>query len=39
VTVRGQRLYTVASLPRMERAVPLELRFQAGVSGYAFTFG
>ena len=39
VTVRGQRLYTLVSLPRMERGVPLELRFDAGVSGYAFTFG
>jgi thiol-disulfide isomerase/thioredoxin len=39
VTVRGQRLYTLVSLPRMQRGVPLELRFDAGVSGYAFTFG
>jgi cytochrome c biogenesis protein CcdA/thiol-disulfide isomerase/thioredoxin len=39
ITVRGQRLYTLVSLPRMKRRVPLELRFDAGVSGYAFTFG
>jgi cytochrome c biogenesis protein CcdA/thiol-disulfide isomerase/thioredoxin len=38
VTVRGQRLYTLASLPRDERH-RLSLRFAPGVSGYAFTFG
>ena len=37
-TVTGQRLYTLASLPRDERH-RLSLRFAAGVSGYAFTFG
>ena len=39
VTVRGQTLYTLLSLPRMRRGVRLELRFDPGVSGYAFTFG
>jgi cytochrome c biogenesis protein CcdA/thiol-disulfide isomerase/thioredoxin len=38
VTVRGQRLYTLVSLPRDQRH-RLGLRFAAGVSGYAFTFG
>jgi thiol-disulfide isomerase/thioredoxin len=38
VTVRGQRLYTLASLPRDERH-RLSLRFAPGVSGFAFTFG
>jgi cytochrome c biogenesis protein CcdA/thiol-disulfide isomerase/thioredoxin len=38
VTVRGQRLYTLVSLPRNERH-RLGLRFAPGVSGYAFTFG
>jgi thiol-disulfide isomerase/thioredoxin len=38
VTVRGQRLYTLVSLPRDERH-RLTLRFAPGVSGYAFTFG
>ncbi len=38
VTVRGQRLYTLASLPRNERH-RLSLRFAPGVTGYAFTFG
>jgi cytochrome c biogenesis protein CcdA/thiol-disulfide isomerase/thioredoxin len=38
VTVRGQRLYTLVSLPRDERH-RLSLRFAAGVSGFAFTFG
>jgi cytochrome c biogenesis protein CcdA/thiol-disulfide isomerase/thioredoxin len=38
VTVRGQRLYTLVSLPRDERH-RLSLRFAPGVSGYAFTFG
>jgi hypothetical protein len=39
IAVRGQKLYTLVSLPRMKRRVPLELRFDKGVSGYAFTFG
>jgi len=39
VTVRGQRLYTIVSLPKLKRRVPLELRFDPGVSAYAFTFG
>jgi cytochrome c biogenesis protein CcdA/thiol-disulfide isomerase/thioredoxin len=38
VTVRGQRLYTLASLPRDEQH-RLTLRFAPGVAGYAFTFG
>jgi cytochrome c biogenesis protein CcdA/thiol-disulfide isomerase/thioredoxin len=38
VSVTGQRLYTLVSLPRDERH-RLGLRFAAGVSGYAFTFG
>jgi cytochrome c biogenesis protein CcdA/thiol-disulfide isomerase/thioredoxin len=38
VTVKGQRLYTLASLPRNERH-RLSLRFAPGVTGYAFTFG
>ena len=38
VTVRGQRLYTLASLPRDEQH-HLTLRFAPGVTGYAFTFG
>jgi cytochrome c biogenesis protein CcdA/thiol-disulfide isomerase/thioredoxin len=38
VTVRGQRLYTLASLPRDEQQ-RLTLRFAPGVTGYAFTFG
>jgi cytochrome c biogenesis protein CcdA/thiol-disulfide isomerase/thioredoxin len=38
VTVRGQRLYTLVSLPHAERH-RLSLRFAPGVSGYAFTFG
>ena len=38
VTVRGQRLYTLVSLPRSERR-RLSLRFAPGVSGFAFTFG
>ncbi len=38
VTVRGQRLYTLVSLPRDERH-RLGLRFARGVSGFAFTFG
>ncbi|HEY4450982.1 MAG TPA: cytochrome c biogenesis protein CcdA [Solirubrobacteraceae bacterium] len=38
VTVRGQRLYSLVSLPRNERH-HLALRLAAGISGYAFTFG
>jgi cytochrome c biogenesis protein CcdA/thiol-disulfide isomerase/thioredoxin len=38
VTVRGERLYTLASFPRDERH-RLSLRFAPGVTGYAFTFG
>jgi cytochrome c biogenesis protein CcdA/thiol-disulfide isomerase/thioredoxin len=38
VTVRGQRLYTLVSLPHDERH-RLSLRFAPGVSGFAFTFG
>ncbi|HWY89677.1 MAG TPA: cytochrome c biogenesis protein DipZ [Solirubrobacteraceae bacterium] len=38
VTVRGQRLYTLTSLPRDEQH-RLALRFAPGVTGYAFTFG
>jgi thiol-disulfide isomerase/thioredoxin len=38
VTVRGERLYTLVSLPRAETH-RLALRFAPGVSGYAFTFG
>jgi cytochrome c biogenesis protein CcdA/thiol-disulfide isomerase/thioredoxin len=38
VTVRGQRLYTLVSLPRDEQH-RLSLRFAPGVTGYAFTFG
>jgi hypothetical protein len=37
-TVRGQRLYRLISLPRVERRT-LRLEFDPGVSGYAFTFG
>jgi hypothetical protein len=38
VTVKGQRLYTLVSLPHAERH-RLSLRFAPGVTGYAFTFG
>jgi len=38
VTVRGQRLYTLVSLPH-NGSHRLSLRFAPGVSGYAFTFG
>jgi cytochrome c biogenesis protein CcdA/thiol-disulfide isomerase/thioredoxin len=38
VTVRGQRLYTLVSLPR-EGQHRLSLRFPPNVTGYAFTFG
>ncbi len=38
VTVTGQRLYTLVSLPGDQRH-RLGLRFPPGVTGYAFTFG
>ncbi len=38
VTVQRQRLYRLVSLPRVEHRL-LTLRFEPGVSGYAFTFG
>jgi cytochrome c biogenesis protein CcdA/thiol-disulfide isomerase/thioredoxin len=38
VTVRGQRLYTLVSLPHGERH-HLALRLAPGISGFAFTFG
>jgi len=38
VTVKGERLYTLVSLPRDEQH-RLTLRFAPGVTGYAFTFG
>jgi cytochrome c biogenesis protein CcdA/thiol-disulfide isomerase/thioredoxin len=38
VTVHGERLYTLVSLPRDEQH-RLTLRFAPGVTGYAFTFG
>jgi cytochrome c biogenesis protein CcdA/thiol-disulfide isomerase/thioredoxin len=38
VTVTGQRLYSLVSLPTDQRH-RLSLRFAPGVSGYAFTFG
>jgi cytochrome c biogenesis protein CcdA/thiol-disulfide isomerase/thioredoxin len=38
VTVRGQRLYRLVSLPRVERRL-LTLQLEPGISGYAFTFG
>lgn len=38
VTVTGQRLYSLVSLPR-DQQHRLTLRFAPGVSGYAFTFG
>jgi cytochrome c biogenesis protein CcdA/thiol-disulfide isomerase/thioredoxin len=38
VTVRSQRLYSLVSLPA-DQQHRLALRFAAGVSGYAFTFG
>jgi len=37
-TISSQRLYDLVDLPRVERHV-LELRPDAGVQGYAFTFG
>jgi cytochrome c biogenesis protein CcdA/thiol-disulfide isomerase/thioredoxin len=38
VTVRAQRLYRLVDLPAVARH-RLRLEFQAGVAGYAFTFG
>jgi cytochrome c biogenesis protein CcdA/thiol-disulfide isomerase/thioredoxin len=38
VTVTAQRLYNLVDLPRVEHHV-LELEPEAGVTGYAFTFG
>jgi cytochrome c biogenesis protein CcdA/thiol-disulfide isomerase/thioredoxin len=38
VTVTGQRLYSLVSLPA-DQQKRLTLRFAPGVSGYAFTFG
>ena len=38
VRVRGQRLYRLVDLPRVEEHT-LQLRFAPGVAGYAFTFG
>jgi cytochrome c biogenesis protein CcdA/thiol-disulfide isomerase/thioredoxin len=38
VTVRGQRLYRLVSLPGVERRL-LTLQFEPGISAYAFTFG
>lgn len=38
VTVTGQRLYSLVSLPT-DQQHRLSLRFAPGVSGYAFTFG
>jgi thiol-disulfide isomerase/thioredoxin len=38
IVVRRQRLYRIVSLPRVERRL-LTLKLEAGLSGYAFTFG
>jgi hypothetical protein len=38
VTISKQRLYHLVDLPRAGRHV-LTLRFEPGISGYAFTFG
>jgi cytochrome c biogenesis protein CcdA/thiol-disulfide isomerase/thioredoxin len=38
VRVKGSRLYTLLSLPKLTQGL-LELRFDPGVRGYAFTFG
>jgi cytochrome c biogenesis protein CcdA/thiol-disulfide isomerase/thioredoxin len=38
VTVRGQRLYELVSLPRVQRH-HLALRLDDGIAGFAFTFG
>jgi cytochrome c biogenesis protein CcdA/thiol-disulfide isomerase/thioredoxin len=37
-TIKGQRLYRLVDLPRAERRT-LTLRPEAGIAGYAFTFG
>ena len=39
IAVRRQRLYQLVGLPRFTRGARIELRFDSGVSGYAFTFG
>ena len=38
VRVNGSRLYTLLTLPELTNGL-LELRFDPGVRGYAFTFG
>jgi cytochrome c biogenesis protein CcdA/thiol-disulfide isomerase/thioredoxin len=38
VRVKGSRLYTLLSLPKLREGL-LELHFDPGVRGYAFTFG
>jgi hypothetical protein len=38
LTVRNERLYSLVSLPG-DQQHRLSLRFAAGISGYAFTFG
>jgi cytochrome c biogenesis protein CcdA/thiol-disulfide isomerase/thioredoxin len=38
VPVKGSRLYTLLSLPKLREGL-LELHFDPGVRGYAFTFG
>jgi thiol-disulfide isomerase/thioredoxin len=38
VTVTGERLYSLVSLPRAQ-GMHLSLRFAPGISGYSFTFG
>jgi Thioredoxin like C-terminal domain len=38
VRVKGSRLYTLLSSPKLREGL-LELRFDPGVRGYAFTFG
>ena len=38
VTVSGERLYPLVSLPRNEQH-RLTLRLAPGISGYSFTFG
>ena len=37
-TITGQRLYRLVDLPRAGTHT-LELRFEPGIEGYAFTFG
>jgi thiol-disulfide isomerase/thioredoxin len=39
ITVRRQRLYQLVGLPRFKIGTRIEVRFDPGVSGYAFTFG